>query len=151
MGSLLLSSGSWCAGHVGCVLQDWSLCFPQSSGRLIIRSDWDSQSPFRISRLGSLMWCSESSQQCENFWYYCPPGCGSPTQKVWDLIFLCVIVPLLPSHCGFFFVFGHGVSLFGGFLCPPIDYCSAARCSFGALTGGDEYTSFYSAILNQKV
>ena len=31
-----------------------------------------------------------------------------------------VIAPLLPS-CGFFFVFGHGVSFFGGFQHPPVE------------------------------
>ena len=42
-----------------------------------------------------------------------------------------VIVPILPSHCDFF-AFGY----------------STASCDFGALVGGDEHTSFYSAILN---
>ena len=32
------------------------------------------------------------------------PVCGSPTQHVWDLKYI-VKVSLLPSHCGFFFVF----------------------------------------------
>ena len=40
-----------------------------------------------------------------------------------------VIVPILPSHCDFFFIFG---------------------CDFGILTGGDEYMFIYSIILNQK-
>ena len=30
VGSLLLSSGSWCAQDFVCALQDWTLCFPQS-------------------------------------------------------------------------------------------------------------------------
>ena len=59
-----------------------------------------------------------------------------------------VIVPLLLSYCSFFFVFGRGVSFFGGFQCPVND-CSTASCDFGALTG-EECTSFYSAILNQN-
>ena len=42
-------------------------------------------------------------------WYKCSPICESPTQQLWDLIFF-VITPLLPSHCGFSFVFGCGVS-----------------------------------------
>ena len=42
-------------------------------------------------------------------WYNCSPVCESSTQWLWDLIFF-VIVPLLPSHWGFSFVFGCGVS-----------------------------------------
>ena len=48
------------------------------------------------------------------------------------------IVPLLPSHCCCFFVFGHGVPFFGRFQHPPVDGCSTASCDFGALTGRDE-------------
>jgi len=59
-----------------------------------------------------------------------------------------VIAPLLPSCCSFFFVFGHEVSFVGGFQCPPVDGYSTASCNFGVLAGVDEYTSFYSAILN---
>ena len=44
-------------------------------------------------------------------WYKCSPVYESPTQQLWDLIFI-VIAPLLPSHCGFSFVFGCGVSFF---------------------------------------
>ena len=63
-----------------------------------------------------------------------------------------VIAPLLLSCCSFFFVVGHGVFFFffGGFQCPPVYGCSTASCNFGAFAGGDEYTSFYFAILNQK-
>ena len=39
---------------------------------------------------------------------------------------------------------------FGGFQHPPIDGCATASCNFDALTGGDEYTSFYSAMLIWK-
>ena len=39
-------------------------------------------------------------------WYYCSPVCGSPTQRVWDLI----LSWLQPSLCGFFFVFWFGAS-----------------------------------------
>ena len=60
------------------------------------------------------------------------------------------IVHLLPSHCGFFLVFEHGVSSFCGFQCPSVNGCSTASCNFGVLTGGDESTSFYSAILNRR-
>ena len=61
-----------------------------------------------------------------------------------------VIVPLLPSHCAFFFVFGCGTSFFSGFQHPPVNGCSTASCNLGALPGGDECTSFSSAGLNQK-
>ena len=57
-----------------------------------------------------------------------------------------VIVPLLLSCCSFFYIFGRGVSLFGGFQCPPVDGWSTASCDFGALTGGDECMFFYSTI-----
>ena len=60
-----------------------------------------------------------------------------------------IIVPLLPSSCGFFFVFGCGVSLFGRFQRLSVDSCSTASCDSGALAG-DGRKSFYSAILNLK-
>ena len=56
----------------------------------------------------------------------------------------------LPSLCGFFFVFGCGISFFGGFQHPSVEGCSTSSCSFGVLAGGDERTSFYSTILSQK-
>ena len=60
-----------------------------------------------------------------------------------------MIVPLLPSHCGFF-IFGHGVSFCGGFQRPPVDGCSIASRNFVAPTRRDEHMSFYSTILNRK-
>ena len=60
-----------------------------------------------------------------------------------------MIASLLPSHCGFFFVFGCRVPFLDGFWHPPMDGCSTASCDFGALTGGDECMSFYAIILNQ--
>lgn len=56
-----------------------------------------------------------------------------------------VIASLLPTCCSFL-VFGRGVSFCGRFQRPPINGCSTAICNFGALTRGDEYMSFYSAI-----
>ena len=82
----------------------------------------------------------------ELLWYY-SPVCESPTWQVWDFI---MNVPLLQSLCSFFFVFGHGVSSYGGFQHPPVDGCSIASCKFDAVAGRDEPMSFYSAILNQK-
>ena len=62
-----------------------------------------------------------------------------------------VIMPLLPSHSGFSFVFlwMWGI-FFGEFQCLPLDDCSAVSCDSGALTRGSEHMSFYSAILNQS-
>ena len=57
-------------------------------------------------------------------WVSHPEGIG------FDII---VIVPLLLFCCGFSFVLGCGVSFFGGFQCLPVDGCSMASCSFGAL------------------
>ena len=156
VGSVLLSPESWYTQDFICALQDWSLCFPQSYGSPVIKSCWPSKS----DSLGILSLFA-----------------GSPGWKGWHgahnllnsgkmsliLLFSCLwvahlegmgfyfimIVPLLPSHCSFFFVFGHAVSFFGGFQCPPINGCSAASCNFGALPGGDEHTSFYSTILNK--
>ena len=56
------------------------------------------------------------------------------------------IVHLLPSHCGFFLVFEHGVSSFCGFQCPSVNGCSTASCNFGALAGEGEQMFFYSVI-----
>ena len=39
---------------------------------------------------------------------------------------------------------------FGGFQCPSVKGCSTASFYFGALTGGNEHTSFSSAILTWK-
>ena len=61
-----------------------------------------------------------------------------------------IMIMPLPSHCSFLFVFGHGLSLFGGFQHLLVDGFSTASCNFGVLIGGDECTSFYSTILNWK-
>ena len=69
VGSLLLSSGSWCMQDSVCTLQDWSLCFPQSCGSPIIKSHWPSRSdslgiPSPFVRAPG--WVLEPSQQWEN-------------------------------------------------------------------------------------
>ena len=64
-----------------------------------------------------------------------------------EFVFI-VIVPLLPSRCGF--SFGCGVCFFSGFQHPPENGCSRTSCDFGALSGGHDHTSFYSAIVNQS-
>ena len=57
------------------------------------------------------------------------------------------IVPLVPSPCGFFFVFGCRVS-FHSFQSVFVDGCSAVSCDFGVYVRRGELTSFYSAILS---
>ena len=59
-----------------------------------------------------------------------------------------MIAPLLPTHCGFSFVWMWGI-FFGEFQCPPVGDCPAAICDSGVLARGNESTSFYSAILVQ--
>ena len=46
-----------------------------------------------------------------------------------------MIALLQLSCCGFSFVLGHRMSLFGGFPHPPVDGCTTASCDFGVLTG----------------
>ena len=57
--------------------------------------------------------------------------------RVWGLI-LNVISHLLPSHWGFSFALGCGVSFLGGVHHSPVDSCSAASCNFGIFLGEDE-------------
>ena len=72
-------------------------------------------------------------------WYYCSPVCGSLTQCIWALI----LSWLYPSY--------HlPAAFFGRFQHPPVDGCSADSCNFGALSGGDERTSFCPTVLNWK-
>ena len=153
MGSMITSPGSWCTQDLVCALQEWSFCFPKSCRILVIKSHWPSKSDF----LGipnpyarSLGW--EARHGTQNF---------HNSRRI-SLIFLYglwvthpaeigfdFIVTALPTiSCGFFLVFGCRLSFFCGFQCPPINGCSTASCNFGALMGGDEYTFFYSAILN---
>ena len=69
-----------------------------------------------------------------------------------------MIVPLLPSHCSFSFVFEGGtpfyfilfIYFFGEFQHLPVDGCSIISCDFFALSGGLEGI-FYSAILNKSL
>ena len=83
------------------------------------------------------MWDSEPSQQWENFFFIIVVQfMGHPTGGYgFDFI---MIVPLLLSCCGFFFVFGCTVPFLDGFQRPPVD-----GCDFGALTGGDEHNLLF--------
>ena len=155
VGSLLLSSGSWCMQDFVCELQDWSLCFPQSCGSPIIKFHWPSRSdslrissPF-VRSPGWEAWCWVQNLHnggrtslvllFSRLWVSHLVGMG------FDFI---MIVPLLPSPSGFF-VTGHWVSFFGGFQHSPVNGCSEDNCNFGALAEGDEHMSF-SVILNWK-
>ena len=108
------------------------------------RFNGNSQSLCQILRLGSQVQNLHNSVRTSlillfsSLWVIHVAGMG------FDFI---MITPVLPSHFSFFFVFECGVSFFGEFQHFPVDGCSTASCSFGALTAGDEYMSFYSAIL----
>ena len=148
------SDTSWQLKHP---LQEWSLFPPvlwKSCNQIPLalkgRFPGDSQSLCWTPRLGSLTWGSEPSQQWGSFcglvvlqFLCCPP----PVGMGFDFI---VIAPLLLSGCGFSFVFGRGVYFFDGFLHCPVHGYSAASWDFGVVSGGDECTSFHSAILNQS-
>ena len=60
-----------------------------------------------------------------------------------------VIAPLLPSHCGFSFVFGCGVSFLVSSSVFPSTTVQQLG-DYGALARGSERTPFFSAILNQS-
>ena len=100
-----------CTGFV-CALQEWSVWFPQAFGSSIplafkVRFPGDSQPLCQIPRLGSLMWGQESSQKYKNFF-------GIIFSSLWVAhlegkgFYFVMIVPFLPSHCGFSFVLGLG-------------------------------------------
>ena len=103
MGSLLLSSGSWCVQNFVCALHNWGVCFSQSSGRPVIKSFW----PWRPDSLGIpgpffrfLGW--EAWHEVQNLHNSARTSLvllfsslWSPTQQVWDLI----LSWLCPSYC----------------------------------------------------
>ena len=129
--------------------------FPQSCGSPIIKSHRTSKSDsLEIPSPLSDPQAGKPDVGFRNFttvgellWYYCSPVCGvtHPEGMRFDCI---MIVPLLPSLCGFFFVFGCRESFFDGFQYSPADGCSTASCHLGALAGGNERVSLYSTILN---
>ena len=73
---------------------------PCSSPRLTLTSTGDTQTQFRLSLCG-----------VSGFWY--TQGLFEPSEHLWQVwgLILNVISPLLPSHWGFSFALGHGVSL----------------------------------------
>ena len=125
--SLLLSSESWCMQDFVCALQEWSPYFPQWKScsqiplAFKVRFPGDSQTLCQVPGLEA--WCgvqnlNKSGKTSLVLLFFNL----SPTRWTWDLII--VILPLLLSHCGFFLVFGRGVSFFGGFWGPPVGGCS---------------------------
>ena len=90
----------------------------------------------RIPRVRGLMWGSEPSQQCKNFFVllFSTLCVTHPAGMGFDFYRDCAI---LLSHCGFLFGFERGISFFARFQCPP----STASCNFGAHTG-DEHAHF---------
>ena len=110
-GSLRLSSGSWYMQDLVCALQDWSLCFSQSS-------DLSGQTPWGFP-------VPLSDPQAEQAWHGVQNLHNSGRTSL-GLLFsshppsggigfdFIMIVSLLRSCCNFFFVFGCGVPVFGG-------------------------------------
>ena len=80
-----------------------------------VRFRGDTQSLCCVPRLGSLMWSSEPLQQWENFFgiivfHFWVTHLAS---KGFDFIVIMLLIHMSSmSHCGFFFIFGHGVSFF---------------------------------------
>ena len=145
VGSLLLSSVSWCTQGSVCALQDWRLCFPQSCGSLVIKSHWPSRSdslgipsPF-VRSPGWEAWRGFRTFTTAGklLWYYCHPVYESPTGWVWNFI----LSWLCPSYCltaASFLFLDMGYLLFGKFQC--LCGCSTTSCDFGAVAGESEHS-----------
>ena len=108
VGSLLLSSGSWCMQDFICALQDWSLCFPQSCGSPVIKFHWPSRSdslgissPF-VRSPGWDVWCwvqnLHNSGKTSLVLLFCGLWVTHLVGMGFDFI---MIVPLLPSSSSF--------------------------------------------------
>ena len=108
----------------------------------------NSSSRCETPRLGSLTWSSEPSLQWVDFCGIIVLQFVSHSPSGYGIWFYCECA-LLPSHCGFSFAFGCGVSFYCEFQYLPVNDCSPVSCDSGALTRGNERTSFYSAIVNE--
>ena len=110
VGSLFLSPQSWCVQSFVYVCQEWHLCFPQSCGESCnqiplafkVRFPGHSQTLGCISRLESLIWGQEPSQQFKDIFDITvlqvvglPPrgyrilfysDCAPPTVSLWLLL-----------------------------------------------------------------
>ena len=157
VGSLLLSSGSWCTQGSVFALQEsvspvlckfWQL-YAGINGNFLKEGLCYAlvcyiQSPCPCG--WPLLTHTFTGDTQTQFWLSLCGVSGSwwallfePSEHLWkvkDLI-LNVILPLLPSCWGFSFALGHGVSFFVGIQHSPVDGCSAVSCSFGVLTGED--------------
>ena len=155
VGSLLLSSGSWYTQGFVCALQDWSLCYPQSRGRPIIKSHW----PSRSDSLGiprPFVWFPglEAWYGAQNFHNSGKTSLVLSFSSLWSPTSWELDLILLWLHPSYYLTeasscVSMGVYFFGGFQRPSFNGCSTASCDFGVLTGGNECTAFYSAILKQ--
>jgi len=167
VGSLLLSSGSWCTQGSLCILQEsvssvlckfWQF-YGRVNGDLLHEGLWHTQvcytqSPCPCS--SPLLTHTFTGDTQTQFWHslcgisgsWCAQGLFEPSVRLWWVrsLILNVILPLLPPCWGFSFVLGCGVSFFGGIHHSPVNDCSAASCSFGDLAGEDERMSFYPTI-----
>ena len=94
------------------------------------------------------MWGSEPSHQWENVFGIILLQFVVPAPGRYGISLSHVLIFL--SRCGFCFVFGQEISVFGELQYPPVNGCSTASCSFGAISGGEEHMSFYSTILKDK-
>ena len=135
MGSLFFfSPGSLCTQDIVCALQESSLCFAQSCNQTPLtfkpRFSGDSSFDYQTPRLENLTWASKHSLLWDNFCGIIAfQFVGSPRSSMgFEFI---MIAPLLPSRCGFLFVFGCRVSFFGRFQCFFVNGCSAVTCDFG--------------------
>ena len=138
------------------LLQDWSLCFPQSCGSPIIKSWWSSRSdslglprPF----FGSPSW--ENWHGVQNL--------NNSGRTSLILLFSClwIIHPVVMGFVLSWSCLSYHLTvvsslsleleyLFGGFQFSPFNGCSTASWNFGTIIRGDECHSFYVAILNHK-
>ena len=116
---------SWCKQDFVSTLQDWSLCFPRSSGSPIIKSCWSSRSDslgLPSAFVGPPGW--EAWYGVQNLHnggrtslVLCSQVCGSLTQWVWDLIlsWLCpsyhLAVASLSLDIGYLFLLRSGIHL----------------------------------------
>ena len=167
--SLLFSPGSWCTQGFVCALQEsvspvlckfWWLYYGVN-GDLLQEGLCQThvcctQSPCPCGR--PLLTCTSAGHTQPLKGRSGSVSVGSPGMYkvlfepsehlwwVWGLI-LNTISALLASCWGFSFALGCGVSFFGMIQSSPVDDCSTMSCSFGVLTGEDEFMSIYSAIL----
>ena len=147
VGSLLLSSGSWCTQGSVFALQEsvspvlckfWQL-YAGINGNFLKEGVCYAlvcyiQSPCPCGRpLLTHTFTGDTQTQfwlsfCVVFLSWCAQVFFEPSEHLWRAsgLILRVILPFLPSCWGLSFAFGHGVSFFGGIQHSPVDGCSAA-------------------------